>query len=102
VTQESIELGGAQAAVERALGHGLTSALVVAGVATHAGTAGRELALRAREGTLAQTGRASRARDARATVEAVQAATGAGIVLTRGTFKALLGGKAADHQTHAP
>lgn len=50
VAQEPVELGGAQAAVEGALGRGLAAALVVAGVATHAGAANRELALGAGEG----------------------------------------------------
>lgn len=89
VAQEPVEFGGAQATVEGALRRGLTGPLVVAGVAAQAGAAGRELALRAREGAQAQAGGAAWARDARATVEAAQAAAGASVILARGALEAL-------------
>lgn len=93
VAQEPIEVGGAQAAVEGALGGGLAATLVIAGVATHTGAAGGELALGAGEGAQAQAGGAARARNARATIEAAPASAGPGIILTRGTLKALGDGR---------
>lgn len=56
VAQQPIEFGRAQTAVERTLRGGLTGPLIVAGIATHTGAAGRELALGAGEGAQAQAG----------------------------------------------
>lgn len=96
VAQKPIEVGRAVALVEGALGDELARSLVVAGVgearATH-----WVLALRAREGPHAQALRALLARDAGAPIPAVQATTGTGIILTRGTFKAR--GAVADEAT---
>lgn len=96
VAQKSIEVDRAVALVEGALGDELARSLVVAGVG-EARAAHWVLALRACEGSHAQALRALLARDTGTPIPAVQATTGTGIILTRGTFKAR--GAVADEAT---
>lgn len=88
VAQDTVEVSGAEAVVVRRLGDIFACAAVVAGVGI-TGAVGGILALRPSEGRGAQTLGTLVAGDAGASIAAVEAAAGLGIILTCGAGKAL-------------
>lgn len=92
VAQQAVEVAGTAAAEERHIWGDLACAAVVARV-RYAQAVGGGLALGAGEGRRTEAARAEVAGHACASIPAVQAAAGAGIVLARGAGEALQGRK---------
>ncbi len=89
VATQTVEVCGADAVVERRLGGVFTRATVIAGVGV-TGAVGGILTLRPSEGRGAQTLGTLVAGDAGASIAAVEAAAGLGVIFTCGASKALL------------
>lgn len=92
MASETVEVCGADAVVVRCLRGVFTCATIVAGVGITGAVSGI-LALRSSEGRGAQTLGTFMARDAGASIAAVEAAAGLGVIFTRGASKALRRGQ---------
>lgn len=90
MASEAVKVRGTDAVVERRLGYVFTRATVVTGVGITGAVSGI-LTLRPSKGWHTQTLRTLAARDAGASVTAVEAATCLSIIITRGSSKPLRG-----------